>query len=407
MVLPVNNGNNESNFHNNSNLSIKPEDLKKKIDKGEDVFILDVRNKEEHDAWNLTYDRYPDSTLIPVDKIFSNESLKQIPKDKEIIAFCAHGYRSAVAAQTLSSLGYKVKSVQGGMQGWSNVYDIAKVDTGIDSIKIWQIRRVSKGCMSYLIASINEKKATIIDPSCGIDKAIQSLIDEHALVVNRVIDTHIHADHLSGLTKIAKKYDAEIVVSSLEKYNFENLHPQGEFDFRRINDEDRFDIGDGLYLEAIHTPGHTEGSLSFRLDIKNHNKVKENMVFLFTGDTVFVNGVGRPDLHDRLEEFAKMLYITYQNKIITLPDDTTVLPSHYNSFFHHQKPIYNLIKNIKEKLSSISNSEKDFMEFLVSNVPPQPLNYRRIVSINKNMNLCSMYELMELESGPNSCGISA
>ncbi len=79
---------------NTNNLIIKPDELKKKIDKGEDVFIVDVRNQQEHDMWSLSYDRYQDSTVIPVDKIDLAESLKQIPKDKEIITFCTHGQRS-------------------------------------------------------------------------------------------------------------------------------------------------------------------------------------------------------------------------------------------------------------------------------------------------------------------------
>ena len=83
--------------------------MKRKIDKGEDIFILDVRNQHEHDAWSVSYDRYQDTPVIPVDTIH-NATLKQIPKDKEIITFCTHGQRSLNAAKMLSGLGYKVKT---------------------------------------------------------------------------------------------------------------------------------------------------------------------------------------------------------------------------------------------------------------------------------------------------------
>lgn len=408
------NSNKENDDHNN-NLTIKPEELKKKIDNGEDIFILDVRNKEEHDAWTISYDRYKDSSVIPVDKIFSNDSLKQIPKDKEIITFCAHGHRSAIAAQALSSLGYIVKTVHGGMSGWSKVYDIASINTGVNSIKIWQIRRISKGCMSYIVASMNDKKATIIDATCGIDKTIDDLLKEKGLEVTKVIDTHMHADHLSGLTKIAIKYGAETIISSLEKYNFENLASNKDLNLRLVGNMERLEIGDGCHLEAIHTPGHTDGSMSFRLDIKNNyeiekkevNKNHENNIFFFSGDTIFVNGVGRPDLHDKAKEYTRNLFQTYLNRIFNLPTNAIVLPSHYNSIFKYQNPIYNSIKDIKQKLQSISNSEKDFVDFVFSNIPPQPMNYKRIVWINKNMSLCNAFEHLDLESGPNSCGINA
>ena len=86
------------NFDNNNNLKIKPADLKKKIDDGEDIYILDVRDPQEHKAWKVFYDRYDDTPLIPVDSLLSSDSLKNIPKDKEVVTFCARGNRSMSAA---------------------------------------------------------------------------------------------------------------------------------------------------------------------------------------------------------------------------------------------------------------------------------------------------------------------
>ena len=93
-------------------LEIEADMLKEKLDKGEDVFILDVRTQEEHDAWKLSYGKYQKTPVIPIDKIMSSHSLvaEQIPKDKEIVTLCAHGQRSQMAAQALSKMGYKVRS---------------------------------------------------------------------------------------------------------------------------------------------------------------------------------------------------------------------------------------------------------------------------------------------------------
>jgi glyoxylase-like metal-dependent hydrolase (beta-lactamase superfamily II) len=404
----------DSNDNNkNNNLRITSDELKKKIDKGEDIFILDVRNQHEHDAWSVSYDRYQNTTVIPVDTITSSAALKQIPKDKEIITFCTHGQRSSNAAKILSELGYKVKTIEGGLDGWSTIYDTAIVDTDSDILKIWQIRRVSKGCMSYVIASLKDKKATIIDATCKIETVLKDILEENGIKITRVIDTHMHADHLSGSTRIASKSGAEISISSLEKYDIKNLDSENNFRPTLIHDGDKLEIGDGICLEAIHTPGHTDGSISFKLEIGGTGElitkydVSNSKYFLFSGDTIFVNGVGRPDLHKKSEEYAQKLYQTYRQELFNLPDRTIILPSHYSSTFKHAKPVFDTIESIRHKLNSIANSEKDFLNYITSNIPPQPMNYELIVSINKNLTHCDKTEQQDLESGPNSYGISA
>jgi glyoxylase-like metal-dependent hydrolase (beta-lactamase superfamily II) len=141
--------------------------------------------------------------------------------------------------------------------------------------------------------------------------------------------------------------------------------------------------------------------------LKTENDVSNSRYFLFTGDTIFVNGVGRPDLHKKSEEYAQKLYETYQQKLFNLPDETIILPAHYSSSFKHAKPVFDTIESIRQKLSSITKSEKDFLNYITSYIPPQPMNYEQIVSINKNLTRCDRVEQQDLESGPNSCGISA
>ncbi|WP_458720782.1 MBL fold metallo-hydrolase [Candidatus Nitrosocosmicus sp. R] len=404
--------NSDSNDNNkNNNLRITSDELKKKIDKGEDIFLLDVRNQHEHDAWSVSYDRYQNTPVIPVDTITTNASLKQIPKDKEIITFCTHGQRSSNAAKMLSELGYTVKTIEGGMDGWSTIYDTAIMDTNSDILRIWQIRRVSKGCMSYVVASLKDKKATIIDATCTIETVLKDILEENGLKIIRVIDTHMHADHLSGSTRIASKYGAEISISSLEKYDTKNRDSEKNFKPTLIQDGDELEIGDGICLEAINTPGHTDGSISFKLEIrgtselKTENDVSNSKYFLFSGDTIFVNGVGRPDLHKKSEEYAQKLYQTYRQKLFNLPDMTIILPAHYSSSFKHAKPVFDTIASIKRKLNSITKSEKDFLNYVASNIPTQPMNYEQIISINKNLTHCDRVEQQDLELGPNSCGI--
>src|SRR5918994_3554092 len=100
---------------NDNNLQIKPTELKRKIDSGENIFILDVRNPEEHESWKVSYDKYPDTLVIPIDALTSPEMIKQIPKDKQVVTFCGHGNRSMRAAKILSEKGYDARSIEGGL----------------------------------------------------------------------------------------------------------------------------------------------------------------------------------------------------------------------------------------------------------------------------------------------------
>lgn len=426
MIMPM--ANDDDNSNNKNSLVIKPTELKRKMDKGDDIFILDVRSRYEHDLWTISYDNYPDSLVIPVDTLSSNESLKQIPKNKEVITFCAHGQRSSMAARTLASLGYNVRTVEGGMAGWSRLYDVAKVnlDSSI-TLKIWQVRRISKGCMSYVIASTKDKKATIIDATCDIDTVINTLLQENELTLSRVLDTHMHADHLSGSIRVARKYRSEVAISGFENYDTHQVSSEKDPKYRLISAGQKFELGDGFYLEAIHTPGHTDGSMSFLLKINNDtnnrdsNKLKNSAddfarnndnnrnpdYYLFTGDTIFVNGVGRPDLHSKSQEYTNKLFHTYNRVIFDYPDKTIILPAHYNSGFEHEKPVLDSLGSIKQKLASILDSKEKFIDFVTSNIPPHPMNYEKIVYLNKNLISCDMVNQTDLESGPNSCGIRA
>lgn len=402
---------------NRNNMVIKPSELKKKIDDGDDFFILDVRTKQEHDMWSISYDKYRDSTLIPVDTLMLTESLGKIPKDKEIIAFCAHGQRSAMAAMALSSLGYNVKTVEGGMDGWNHLYDVANIDISPTiPLKIWQIRRISKGCMSYVIASANERKVTIIDPTCNLDSVIDDLINKHNLTIERIIDTHLHADHLSGSSKIAAKYNADLLLSAYENYIPEEPSTTNPLKLKLVKGGEEFNVGDGVNIKAIHTPGHTQGSISYTLSIvhKIDNGIPNNggsennglkNLYLFAGDTIFVNGVGRPDLHNKTQEYTSMLYQTYRDFIFDLPSETILLPSHFSESFNHDRPVYNTINSLKIKLTNISGSADEFANYVSSNIPSQPLNYEKIVKLNRNLVSCDKVYYRDLESGPNSCGI--
>jgi glyoxylase-like metal-dependent hydrolase (beta-lactamase superfamily II)/rhodanese-related sulfurtransferase len=404
---------NEKNKDNgNDSLQIKAENLKQKIDRGEDIFILDVRTPDEHKAWNISYDKYKDSSLIPIDDLSSPSALTRIPRDKEIVTFCAHGNRSMSAAKMLSQLGYNAKSIKGGLDSWNDVYDVVTIfpnDTSSSSshIKIWQLRRVSKGCMTYVVSSTSKKNdddssrnAIVIDPTCGVNEAISKIAKENDLRITKVIDTHMHADHISGATRLAKTSRDGVYVSSIEEYKVDHHNNTGLTAINQIRDGDRIVLSNGIHLDAIHTPGHTKGSMSFRLTLNdtNHN-------YFFTGDLLFVDGIGRPDLHDKAEEFTNSLFNTYHQKLANLPDETIILPAHFSGSFEHEKPVFATIGSIKKKVKILSASQDEFTKYIINNIPAQPMNYKKIIDINRKMIRCDSIKVSDLEAGSNSCGI--
>jgi glyoxylase-like metal-dependent hydrolase (beta-lactamase superfamily II)/rhodanese-related sulfurtransferase len=389
------------NFRKTS-LEIDAQKLKEKMDSGEDIFVLDVRTPEEYEAWRMSYDKHANTPLIPVDRLFvAQKSLAdQIPKDKEIITLCAHGNRSMMAAQLLSQLGYNVKSVRGGMAAWNQVYDVAVAGDHAESgIRVWQLRRISKGCLSYVIASGGN--ATVIDSTCDLDNSVLKLAQEKGLKITNVIDTHMHADHVSGLASLARRTGAQALIGSMEGYKTSEETVKASL----VKHNQRIELGGGLFLTPIHTPGHTQGSTCFLLEVPDGSKKKS---YLFTGDTLFVNAVGRPDLHDKASEYAENLYESYQTKLLQLPDEVIILPAHFDTSsitIKHGDLVSNTIGEVKKNLKLLSMPKSDFVQFMSTSVPPRPANYKMIIQINQELSPCEEINMGDLEAGPNSCAI--
>jgi len=179
-----------------------------------------------------------------------------------------------------------------------------------------EVQQLYTNCLSeaaYFIAS--EGEAAIIDPLRDVDEYIK-MAKEKGVKIKYIFETHFHADFVSGHLELSKKTGAPIIYG-----------PQTEAGFKihMAKDNEEFAIGK-LKLKVIHTPGHTVESTSYLLYDENGNPYS-----IFTGDTLFVGDVGRPDLFSgdlTKEELAGMMYDTLQTKIKTLPDNLIVYPAH-------------------------------------------------------------------------------
>ncbi len=123
----------------------------------------------------------------------------EVPTDREVVTVCASGSRSSSAAEILSRTGRQVANLVGGMAGWATTYDAVTLE--LDDVRVVQVRRRGKGCLSYLVGAGDQ--AFVVDPSFDIE-VYARLADEHGWRITRVFDTHLHADHLSGARLLAE-----------------------------------------------------------------------------------------------------------------------------------------------------------------------------------------------------------
>lgn len=171
---------------------------------------------------------------------------------------------------------------------------------------------------SYLVADETTGRAVVVDPQRDIAEYLADA-KELGLTIELVIETHFHADFLSGHLELAKATGAKIVFSSVAETEFESMG---------VADGERYSLGD-VTLEFRHTPGHTPESLSIVVYERADDEIPYGVL---TGDALFIGDVGRPDLLASIgftrEELADKLYDSLHNKLMTLPDATRVYPAH-------------------------------------------------------------------------------
>ena len=173
---------------------------------------------------------------------------------------------------------------------------------------------------TYLIASAKGREALIIDPVIENVNRYINLLSKLNLKLVKVIDTHIHADHITGASKLNKATNCSIIMGE---------HTPSDIVDIKVKDEEIIKV-DGLKIKSIYTPGHTSESYSFLMNN-----------FLFSGDTLLINGTGRTDFQNGN---AKQQYDSLFNKLLKLPENTIVFPAHdYNG--KKNSTIGNEIKN--------------------------------------------------------------
>jgi glyoxylase-like metal-dependent hydrolase (beta-lactamase superfamily II) len=376
--------------------SIEPEELKRRIDDGNDIVLLDTRTEAEFDRWHIDGENVT-AVNVPYFEFLLNEDFDEslitdLPSDREITVLCGKGESSEYVAGLLAERGYDVNHLARGMNGWAGIYEYHELETDMGTT-IAQYRRPSSGCLAYLIVDGGE--AAVIDPlRAFVEEYIQ---DARALgaEITYAIDTHLHADHISGTRQLADSTGAEVVlpVPAAER------GVEYDTEYRAVKDGEKLVVGNTT-AEALHTPGHTSGMTSYYVG-----------EVLFTGDSLFTESIARPDLEEGAEgaaDAAGQLYDTLKQRILPLPDETIVAPAHFSeSADPADDGTYTArLDDLRERMDVLGMDREEFVEFIRSDMPPQPANVDEIVATNLGHRQPSDEKAFTLELGPNNCAAS-
>lgn len=361
--------------------SVDVETLRRWLAEGKLMTVVDVRPEDQREEWRIPGSLHIDAyAKLKAGDEKALEGL-ELPKDRPVVTVCAAGNASQVAADHLERQGFEIASLEGGMRAWSLAWNTAEL-TLPNGVRVIQVRRTGKGCLSYLVLSDGE--ALVIDPSLDAE-VYQRLAAEQNVRIAGVLETHVHADHLSRAQPLADALDVPRHLPAQERVTCP---------FTPLADGDAVPFG-RAELRVLHTPGHTWESSSY---------VLEGAVF--TGDTLFIDGVGRPDLEAEPEEAARRAAALYGSlkKLLKLPEGTLVLSGHASEPLDFSgTPWATTLTEVKARVALVALEQTAFVERLKANLPDAPANHQRIIALNE---ACELPENMaELEAGANRCGI--
>jgi glyoxylase-like metal-dependent hydrolase (beta-lactamase superfamily II) len=375
---------------------IAAETLKRRIDDGEDVFVLDTRMQSDFEEWHIDGETV-DTVNVPyyefLDEDLEDEAVADVPDDREVVVLCAKGGASEYAAGVLKEEGYDVVHLADGMNGWAEIYEAEEVQRYDGPGTLVQYQRPSSGCLSYL--AHDGEYGVVVDPLRHFTDRYLEDAAELGVELRYAIDTHVHADHLSG-------------VRALDEEGVEGVIPEAAVDrgvayaddLTTAADGEVFEAGD-VTVETVYTPGHTTGMTSYLVGDSA----------LLTGDGLFVESVARPDLEKGDEgapEAARMLYESLQERVLSLPDDVVVGGAHFSDAAEpaDDGTFTATLGELREEMDALTMDAEEFVELVLSDMPPRPANYEDIIATNLGQREADDEEAFRLELGPNNCAAS-
>lgn len=374
--------------------TVTPSELDEQITAGKEIVILDTRSEDEFDTWHIQGDtveiiNYPYFRLL--DGI-PEDLLTELPTSRTITVVCAKGGASEMVAGKLEDEGHTVNHLERGMNGWAEIYESVELPVASSAI-ITQYQRPSSGCLAYLVVSGDE--AAVIDPLRAFSDVYMRDAEAADAEIIHAVDTHIHADHISGTRTVADETGATVTLpQAAADRGFEHAGP-----YQTLTDGDSLAVGD-VTIDAVAMPGHTSGMTAYAVsDV------------LFTGDGLFVESVARPDLEDRdaAREAAKILHDSLTTLVSTRSGETVIAPGHFSGAADptDDGTYIATLEELQDTMSALSMATDRFVEYVLADMPPQPTNYQEIIATNLGHQSPTDQEAFELELGPNNCAAGA
>ncbi len=342
---------------------VTADDLRGWLEAGSPVTVLDIRSRVEHADWTI-----PGSILVEAQESIENGDASALdafdaPKDRPVVVVGSLGRTAPGAVEPLRKRGYEAVSLIGGMRAWSLAWNRADVPFIEGDVKVVQFRRTGKGCLSYLVAS--EGVAVVIDASLDPEVYL-GVLKELGCGLMAVLDTHVHSDHVSRSRLLASRTGAAIGFPE---------SPRLGYPYNMLRDSDGIKVG-AVMINVMRTPGHSPESVAYRID----NRA------LFTGDTLFVIGMGRPDAEPAAKTFtagARALYRSVGH-ILTMPGDLIVLPGHtLEPVPFDGLPVCTSVMAQQVGLARRMKSETAFVEYVKEHAGPVGPNHPKITKMNE------------------------
>lgn len=377
-----------------SGMEIKPAELAIRLEAGDKLQILDVRAPERLANGRIEccaparFFNVRGSQIVEMDDPAEAGLDRSLP----VVTVCGRGHDSLHVARHLIDSGFDALSLAGGIMAWTHVLIAREIAPPAEFDRLVQFDRIAKGSLSYLLIAGGE--AIVIDPPrhfADIEHAAQA---SGARIV-AILDTHVHADYISGGPAMADKNAAPYYLHPADNFYPYDGTP-GKLNIEPISDGFLIKVG-GQTVKAVHTPGHTEGSACFIAGDA-----------AFTGDFLFIASIGRPDLAGKTEEWSVELLKSIERAIQEWPDTLRILPAHYGSDAERtaERSVWKTLGEIKADNPHFRMHEPgEFLNWVSSRISMPPDAYRIIKGINTGLLTASDMEADMLEGGKNECAL--
>lgn len=304
--------------------------------------------------------RFPDDRSVPLPDLL--EGAGSLPRDRRLVLYDHFGEIAprAVAALRARHPTLDAVALEGGVDAYARLVDpaLGRYPERPDGSLVLQLPRPQTGCLAYLLADVDERKAVLVDPGIDADPYVARL-RASGWTLDAIVETHTHADHLAGHAALHRRTGAPICVSR---------RSPAAYAHRSLSDGEAIAVG-RHELVALETPGHTKDHLTMRFGGS-----------LFTGDTLLIGACGRTDLGggDPL-----MLFHSLRDVLLRLPDETQVYPAHYGPK-HGIVDRYVSTIGIERATNEAVRiaTEPEFVTYMTEGWPPKPADFDRIVAAN-------------------------